>query len=176
MTPVHHSRALPGNPGHHSRCRVRLPSAVMMAAKPQKTQRLHRNFPPFRHSLASLSLSVILGPCPGIQFLIANNRTGFPPSVRMTAGRAMVIPGVVRVFLFPSFSWPPRESSPGMCCIFFRRHPRALPRESSPKPHSGFPPSARMTAGRDVYFCELNGAGFPPNRLGDRTGLDSHLR
>ena len=118
-----HSRALPGNPGHHSRCRAFLPFAV------------------------------ILGPCPGIQSFIAKNRTGFPPSARMTAGSGRVIPCIVRVFLFPSFSWPPRKSSP--------------------RPHSGFPPSARMTAGRVVYFCELNGAGFPPDGLGDGTRLDS---
>ena len=79
--------------------------------------------------MAASIQSDLLGPCPGIQFLIGKNRTGFPPSVRMTAGRGRVIPCVVRVFLFPSFSWPPRESSP--------------------RPHSGFPPSARMTAGRD---------------------------
>ena len=54
-------------------------------------------------------------------------KTGFPPSVRMTAGRAMVIPRVVRVFLFPSFSWPPRESSPRPHCIVLRRHSPAPP-------------------------------------------------
>ena len=65
--------------------------------------------------------------------------SGFPPSARMTEGRGRIIPGVVCVsfffrhcrapfFLSPSFSWSPRESSP--------------------RPHSGFPPSARMTAGR----------------------------
>ena len=41
-----------------------------------------------------------------------NNKTGFPPSARMTAGRGRAIPGVVRVFLFPSFSSLARESSP----------------------------------------------------------------
>ena len=30
---------------------------------------------------------VIVAPCPGIQFLIAKTRTGFPPSARMTAGK-----------------------------------------------------------------------------------------
>ncbi len=54
-------------------------------------------------------------------------KTGFPPSVRMTAGRAMVIPCVARVFLFPSFSWPPRESSPRPHCIVLRRHSPAPP-------------------------------------------------
>ncbi len=134
--------------------------------------------------------SVILGPCPGIQschvcvFLSPSfswppresspgPHSGSPPSARMTGERQRQeqdwIPAFgendggegkghsrcracfsFAVILFPSFSWPPRESSP--------------------RPHSGFPPSARMTAGtegRDVCLCELNGAGFPPDGLGD---------
>ena len=116
------------------------------------------------------------------------NRTGFPPSARMTAGRGKVIPGVVRVFLSPSFfvrhsrglhgnpvlscahfllpsrwRWgetppsrptcPPISPSPLARSLAHRPLPSPPsfswpPRESSPRPHSGSPPSARITGER----------------------------
>ncbi len=64
-----------------------LSSAVMMAAKPQKTRRLRRNHP-LRFSRAYCLPSVILVAATGIQVFIANNGPGFPPAARMTDGEA----------------------------------------------------------------------------------------
>ena len=90
---LRHSRGIHGNPVLSY---VRLPSPVTMAARPQKTQRLRRNFPSFRHSRASLSFSVILGPCPGIQSFSGKDQDWIPAfgendggegMARMTAGK-----------------------------------------------------------------------------------------
>ena len=62
-----------------------------------------------RHSLAYFLPSVILGPCPGIQVFIANNSLDSRLLARMTDEEG---DGHSRgVFLLPSFSWLPRESS-----------------------------------------------------------------
>ena len=93
LSPLRHFRDIPGNPGHHSPCRV------------------------------CLSFSVILEPCSGIQVSVGNNRTGFPPSARMTEG--------IHSY---GMAWIPTcgENDGGggggsfPCVSFFFRHSRAL--------------------------------------------------
>ena len=146
-------------------------SLAPSSASPLRHSRgLHGN--PVLECVRLSSPSVILGPCPGIQFLIGKNRTGFPPSVRMTEGkegdghfRAFFPFAVILVastgiqswsvlhFPTPSFSWPPRESSLG--------------------PHSGFPPAGENDGGEGGDG--LNGAGFPPDGW-DRTGFPPSVR
>ena len=152
-------------------------SLAPSSASPLRHSRgLHGN--PALECVRLSSPSVILGPCPGIQFLIGKNRTGFPPSVRMTEGEggrwsfpclfsfrrhsSCLATGIqfwsVLHFLTPSFSWPPRESSLGPHSGF----PPAGENDGekgSDKNRTGFPPSVRMTEGKG--WDGLNECGFP---------------
>ncbi len=183
-------------------------SLAPSSASPLRHSRgLHGN--PVLECVRLSSPSVILGPCPGIQswsvlhFLTPSfswppressprphsgfppagendgekgsdkNRTGFPPSVRMTEGKGgrWSFP---RLFSFRRHSRAlPRESSPGVCCIFLRRHSRGL---------HGNPVLDRILDSRLLARMTEGEGGEGQfkwgrvSRLTDGTGLDSHLR
>ena len=108
---------------------------------------------------------------PGNPVLGRIHRTGFPPSARMTAGEgdghSYLLARMTCACLLPSLSCGcvllPSLSGVSFCC----RHSRALP--GNPvlgRIHrTGFPPSARMTAGRAMViptFPREQRSGFPP--------------
>ena len=127
-------------------------SLAPSSASPLRHSRgLHGN--PALECVRLSSPSVILGPCPGIQFLIGKNRTGFPPSVRMTEGEG------------GRWSFPRLFS--------FRRHSRGLHGNPVLDRILDSRLLARMTEGEGGDG--LNGAGFPPDGW-DRTGFPPSVR
>ena len=167
--PRRHSRGIHGNPVLSY---VRLPSPVPMAARPQKKPNGYAaTFSPSVILAPLFLFPSFSGPARESSPSVGKTKTGFPPSARMTAGKGRVIPGVVRVFFFrhsrgihgnPVLSCV-RLPSPVTMAARPQKNLTATPqfpvlssfsgpaRESSPsvgKTRTGFPPLARMTAGK----------------------------
>ena len=103
-------------------------------------------------SRVCFSFAVILGPCPGIQFLSKKQQPGFPPA------------GENDVRVLPSFSSLARESSSYTSDVS-----RII---SKPPPSSAFlsPPSFSSLARESRFSVGNNGPGFPPAGENDSGG------